>query len=364
MNFIETLQDYKDRGLLTCQSHPTLPLLIWNYSVKVQYEQLWDEITLQARALVTDIDGNIISRGFSKFFNIEENRHDPTDNFEIFEKLDGQYIGVFWYNGEMIVNSKGSFTSPYAIEAKRILEEKYPRFVKYMNNSPANNDYSFIFELIGFEQVVVNYPEPDLILTGAIRHCYYEPLWNYWDDVSVGYEGEQFINSLGLKIVQKFNGLDWKNIKELNWQNSEGFVVRFSNGSRCKIKFEDYLKLHRQMTNLSTIGIWEALRDDKPVSSILKEVPDEFYDKVHAYETQLNNEFTNLQWDIKSRFAIELKAKRNLEDLHGFTELEARKMFAETVVKYPHKSVLFAMLDGKDYSKQIWQIIKPKFEKI
>jgi RNA ligase len=339
-------------------------LVIWNYTAKVQYEQLWDELTLQCRALVTDLEGNIISRGFSKFFNIEENRHEPTDDFEVFEKLDGQYIGCFWYNGEMVVNSKGSFTSPYAVEAKRILEDKYPRFVEYMNTSPANKDYSFIFELLGFEQIVIKYDDIDLILTGATRHCYYESLWNYWDDISVGYEGEQFINSLGLKIVQKFNGLDWKNIKQLNWQNSEGFVVRFSNGSRCKIKFEDYLKLHRQMTNLSTTGIWEALMNGEPVSSILNDVPDEFYDKVHQYENELNTEYADLEWDIKSRYSIEVKAMRNLEDFHGYTENQSRKVFAENTAKYPYKSILFAMLDGKDYSKIIWKLIKPKFEKI
>lgn len=57
---IQTLNEYKENGLLTNQSHPTLPLLIWNYSTKVQYEQLWDDVTLQCRALVTDLDGNIV----------------------------------------------------------------------------------------------------------------------------------------------------------------------------------------------------------------------------------------------------------------------------------------------------------------
>ncbi len=86
---IDTLNQYKDQGLLMNQFHPTHPLIIWNYTPKVQYEQLWDEITRQCRALVTDLDGTIVSRGFSKFFNIEEDRHEPTDEFEIFEKLDG-----------------------------------------------------------------------------------------------------------------------------------------------------------------------------------------------------------------------------------------------------------------------------------
>lgn len=349
---IQTLNEYKERGLLINQKHPTLPLIIWNYSTKVQYEQLWDEITLNCRALVTDLDGTVISKGFSKFFNIEENHHTPTHDFEIFEKLDGQYIGVFWYNGEMVVNSKGSFTSPYALEAKRILEEKYPEFIKFWTNSPVKDAYSFCFELIGFEQIVVSYPEPDLILTGCFRHIYYEPIYNYWEDININQNNEHFIHSSKLKFVKHFSGLDWKNIKQLNWQNAEGFVVRFSNGQRCKIKFEDYLKLHKQMTNLSTTAIWEALKDGKTVSTVLNDVPDEFYQKVHEYENELKGKYTRIKIDCEIDF-IKLE-ERAL----------SKKTFADLIKDHPNKSILFAMYDGKDYSQIIWKIIKPTFEKI
>ena len=40
------LNKYHEDGLLYKQVHPTLPLVIWNYTEKVQYEKLWDEITL------------------------------------------------------------------------------------------------------------------------------------------------------------------------------------------------------------------------------------------------------------------------------------------------------------------------------
>ena len=344
---VQLLNQYKDDGLLMNQFHPTIPLVIWNYTAKVQYEQLWDEITFQCRALVTDLEGNIVSRGFSKFFNIEENRHEPTDDFEVFEKLDGQYIGVFWYNGEMVVNSKGSFTSPYAIEAKRILEEKYPEFKKLpLTNHLSHYRLTYCFELIGFEQIVVSYPEPDIIMTGKFRN-----------DVLLGWSDLPITNSCGVSTVKKFNGLDWKNIKGLNWQNSEGFVVRFSNGQRCKIKFEDYIKLHRQMTNLSTTGIWEALMNGEPVSSILNDVPDEFYDKVHSYENELKNEFSEIETSYKIIFNSFTKDFKTYYPIN-------RTQFAHYATKYQNPSILFAMLDGKDYSKMIWKLIKPKFEKI
>ena len=65
---LEKLNKYFEKGLVYKQVHPTLPLTIWNYTPKVQYENLWDEITLQARGLVTDNEGNVLARPFGKFF--------------------------------------------------------------------------------------------------------------------------------------------------------------------------------------------------------------------------------------------------------------------------------------------------------
>lgn len=338
---IENLRKYEEDGLLYCQSHPSHPLLIWNYTPKVQYEQIWDEITMMARGLVTDVDGNIISRGFPKFFNIEENRHAPTDDFEVFEKLDGQYIGVFWFNGEIVVNSRGSFTSPYAIEARRILDEKYPNFEKLKIG-----EYStFCFELIGFEQIVVSYPHPDLVLTGIFHN--YSLSENH-----INQELKNTLDYIKLNVATKYSGLDYTNIKKFNWKNSEGFVVRFSNGDRCKIKFEDYINLHRQMTNLSTTAIWEALKEGTPISTILNDVPDELYDKIREYETKLKNKYTEI--DVHSYIkSIEI-TKNN----------PSRKEIALNLQKYPYRCIIFAMLDNKDYSEMIWKMIKPKFEKI
>jgi hypothetical protein len=60
-NLIETLEKYYEDGLLYKQTHPTLPLTIWNYTPKVQYENIWDEITLQCRGMVTDDNGNVVA---------------------------------------------------------------------------------------------------------------------------------------------------------------------------------------------------------------------------------------------------------------------------------------------------------------
>ena len=122
---LRILNKYHNEGLLYKQIHPTLPLTIWNYTEEVQYNNKWDEITLSARGLVTDEFGTIVARPFTKFFNMEEGKHTPTTDFEVFEKVDGSLGIVFNYKGEWMIATRGSFTSDQAIKGKEMLD-KYP----------------------------------------------------------------------------------------------------------------------------------------------------------------------------------------------------------------------------------------------
>lgn len=345
---IEELEDLFDMKLVCKQTHPELPITIWNYTKEAQYAQMWDQypLLLKCRGLVTDNYGSVVAAGFPKFFNIEELRHEATPNFEIFEKLDGQLITVFWYNGKMVVASRGSFTSPYAQEADRLLKEKYGLFEKNLKLLGLF-DLTFCFELIGFEQIVVRYPESDLVAIGCFKagldHNFPHPI----DGRLLG----------SVPIVKKHQGLDYKNIKQLNWDNAEGFVVRFSNGDRCKIKFENYVMLHYHMTDISTLSVWRILSDGKSIeSTIPDEVPDEFYEPIRKYE----------------KYLIDLY--REIEDANGrlfdtlFMKTVSRKELADEInklpktTKYLNTGVMFSMLDGIDYSSYIWKKIRPKFE--
>jgi RNA ligase len=138
--FLYKLEQYSRTGHLFKQNHPTLPLSIWNYSPEVQYRQLWDDITLQCRGIVTDNEGNVVARPFKKFFNIEEGNHNPTEEFEVFEKMDGSLGILFNYKDEWVFATRGSFTSDQSKRAYKLLE-KYP-----IENLDKKNTY--LFEII------------------------------------------------------------------------------------------------------------------------------------------------------------------------------------------------------------------------
>jgi T4 RnlA family RNA ligase len=342
---LELLNKYHNDGLLYKQTHPTLPLTIWNYTEKVQYEGLWDEVTLMCRGLVTDSEGTIIARPFRKFFNMEEGKHTPTSEFEVYEKMDGSLGIFFYYEGNPVFATRGSFTSDQAIKGREILNKYNWQYGTY-------EGYTYLFEIIYPEnRVVVNYNGlEELIVLGVIetstgKECKYSEM-----------ENEGFV------LVKKYDGIkNYSTLKSLISNDAEGFVVRFSNGDRMKIKGEEYLRLHKIMTNLSTTAIWELVSNGGNIDDILKDVPDEFYKKVKMYVSSLNYGYYQYWNQLGKTYDYFRFGK------YGDIEVEpTKKEFAEHIKDHHPiaKSIMFAMWDDKDYDKIIWKALKPKFEKL
>jgi len=346
---LEKLNEYFEKGLVYKQIHPTLPLTIWNYSEKVQYEGLWDEITLQTRGLVTDNEGNIIVRPFNKFFNIEEGKHTPTEEFEVYEKMDGSLGILFFYEGKWIIATRGSFTSDQAVKAQEILNSKY-----IVESIPKG--YATLFEIIYPEnRIVVDYgDEEKLVVLGMTSRVSGKEM-DYNSLLNVH-------NESGMSVVKKYDGInDYKQLKEKIENNQEGFVVKFTNGERIKIKGEEYLRLHKIMTNLSTTAVWEVLSNGDTIENLLKDVPDEFYKKIMTYERDLKYGF----------FQISERAGKLHDGFrygkYGDRESEpTKKEFADFVSKQDKilQPVMFSMWDKRPYDHIIWKLLKPEFRKL
>lgn len=344
--FLYKLEQYSRTGHLFKQNHPTLPLSIWNYSPEVQYRQLWDDITLQCRGIVTDDEGNVVARPFKKFFNIEEGKHNPTEEFEVFEKMDGSLGILFNYKDEWILATRGSFTSEQSKKGRELLE-KYP-----LEKLDKNNTY--LFEILFIEnRIVVDYGGYEgLVLLGA---------FNTETGEELPYSELKLLE--GFDIVKKYDGIkDYTTLKSLIDNNAEGFVVRFSNGDRMKIKGEEYLRLHKIMTNISTTGVWEHLSTGGDINELLKNVPDEFYKKVKQYSDTLKYGFYQISENCGKSHDYFRYGKYNDIEVEP-----TKKEYAEHVMKNshpPYRSVMFAMWDRKPYDKLIWNILKPQFKKL
>ena len=337
---LEKLETYFQNGLLSKQKHPKYDLFIWNYTPKVQYDRLWDDITIQCRGLVTDSKGKIIARPFKKFFNYEEHKPEdiPNEDYVVYEKMDGSLGILFNYEGEWILATRGSFTSPQAIKGKEILDRH--------DISAWRKDNTYLFEIIYPEnRIVVDYKgEEKLVVLGA----FHTETGNEVPDSSLF-----FLQESGFELVMTYKtwGEGYDLLKEEISKDREGYVIRFKNGFRMKIKGEEYKRLHKILTNISNRDIWEYLKDNKPLDEILDKVPDEFYNWVKETVRDLTVRFENIEKDYREIF--ENLNNRNL----------SRKDFALIVKQYRHSNILFNMLDGTNPKQTIWKILYPDYSK-
>jgi RNA ligase len=165
----------------------------------------------------------------------------------------------------------------------------------------------------------------------------------------------------GWDIVNKYDGVnDYTNLKEMISNDEEGYVIRFSGGMRMKIKGEEYVRLHRILTNFSTKDIWELLRNNEQLEPFLERVPDEFDKWVKAIIMNLRWSFHHIDERVGKMYDYFRYGKYNDRDPEP-----TKKEFAEFVMKQPEelRPILFKMWDKAPYDDIIWKLLKPKYEK-
>lgn len=328
----EILKDYENRGLLYSQNHPDLPLTIWNYTDKVQWENLWDEVTLTTRGLVTDNRGTVVARPFKKFFNLSENKTILTDDYVIYDKLDGSLGILFYYIDSWIFCSRGSFTSEQALKGKELLD-------KVCDYELLDKENTYCFEVIyKANKIVVDYDDFEGVVLTAVFNT------NSGEEVDLDYYELP-------SVMEISSDTPLYKLNETIGENEEGYVIRFSNGERCKIKGSEYLRLHKLMSEMSTTAVWECLKNGSEITSILKDVPDEWFHAVKAYEDYMLTLFFYWQSYLKLEY---LKYK----------DIADKKEFALTIMQHPQKSFLFSLRNGKDITEQIWKFIKPEYKRL
>jgi RNA ligase len=152
--------------------------------------------------------------------------------------------------------------------------------------------------------------------------------------------------SVPFPVAEKFPVADFSEMKSLNLENKEGYVVRFADGFRFKIKFEDYLRLHSMIFSTSSKTVWKAMREGKEPD--LHDLPDELHGWVKSCKEKLLSKYS----------AIEEEALSIFPSIKGL----ARKDFAARALEYSCSGILFSMLDGKPYGDSIWKSIEPEHE--
>ena len=368
-------------GLIDVRPSADGKLRILNYSRQAQYQNTWDGATIVCRGLIVDGAGEVgadtivVSRAFDKFFTIEQ--HDalasagklaplPAGPFEVLTKVDGS-LGISYIapDGRPAIATRGSFTSPQALWATNYLRTHPQLEAAAADILTAGTP---CFEIIcEASRVVIAYPFEDLVLLGVI-------------DVATGAAvAEQAAKWPGRAATSHGNLGSYRDLSSLAWAGEEGFVIRFADGTLAKAKFAEYLRLHRLITSVSPLVLWENvavghLRDHGvPAAAVTSrlgvshELVAAIYavagDPLAAYLDGLPDEFDtwvkNTLYGLWSEFTATLASAESVaaDVPPGPRREQAAWVLAHT--DGTQRGIVFALLDGNDVSAQVWRQCRP-----
>ncbi|MCX9084214.1 MAG: hypothetical protein OIN87_05360 [Candidatus Methanoperedens sp.] len=193
-------------------------------------------------------------------------------------------------------------------------------------------EYTYCFEIIyPGSRIVVDYKgRCELVLLGVLNK-------ENNHELDHGKEAQE----MGLTCAREFHFEELDHAQDylakMQGIDHEGFVCRYSNGLRLKIKSDDYKRLHKVITGFSEKDVWEALKQGKTLDDT---------------ESDLRSSKDNI---------IE-KATVMFRDANKFS---TRKEQAAYVLNhaYPEgiRAVVFSMLDGRigKAEEAAWNMIQP-----
>ncbi|WP_428394641.1 RNA ligase [Lichenicoccus sp.] len=253
-------------GLVYRRLNAAAGLQLFIYTTRCVYEDAWDDFTVVARGLIVDAkQGRIAAMPFPKFFNVGERRGEVPDlPFEAFEKLDGSLVIVFYHAGRWLAATKGAFDSEQALWAQGRLDA--------VDLSPLTPGTTYLFEAVYPEnRIVIRYAEPALVMLAA------------YDD-----EGRELTHDAVLATAAS---LGWRAARRQAFASmsamashaamlgchDEGFVIRFSNGLRLKLKGAEYRRIHALISRCTPLAMWEAMAAGDDMDAIRRDLPEEFW---------------------------------------------------------------------------------------
>src|SRR5262249_51298298 len=64
--------------------------------------------------------------------------------------------------------------------------------------------------------------------------------------------------------------------------DAEGFVVRFSDGLRLKIKGAEYRRIHALISRITPLAMWEIMQAGDDLAKVRRDIPEEFWSDFDA----------------------------------------------------------------------------------
>jgi RNA ligase len=327
-------------------------LVLYGYTDQTTFERAWQTMyTRNARGLIFDKNtGRLVAKPFPKFFNLGEQEETqllnlPLDQkYQCYEKCDGSLGIMYFYNKKWNIATRGSFTSEQAIKAEEILK-KYDTGV-------FNITCTYLLEIIYPEnKIIVNYGSEEKLVMLSAYHTHTER------ECEIGAVFNQARNA-GMPTAKEY-GHTLEQMIELQKtlpKDQEGFVVRFENGLRVKIKGDEYSKIAKMISQMSYLSFWEAMKFGKVSSDYLKQLPEEFraeYEPlVEKLELQYQTVMKQIGQDLAQLPVVDATSKEGKKTIGLFLQ-------GPYILQHPHAMFTALKHDDVGLERYIMKQIRP-----
>ncbi len=284
--------------------------------------EMYDGFYMECRSVVLNIrEDHLVLAPFRKFRNLNECEANSYENIEkrireakcveFSDKLDGSMQSARWYKGAMVMAGSQSLNPENSwrlADGYRMLcaHAGYEAMLK------ANPDKTFVFEYISMKDAhVVKYTaeQEGLHLIGIReietgKEASYKEVMDYAARYDIP-ATKVFDKTLDQVVAE----LDDKQSSE-----AEGFVVNID-GYRVKIKYNDYVDMHRMLSVVSSTNVIIHSIADGNFDDVLGKVPQAYRDRVmkvanvvfqyiHDTEAQICSYFEQAPKEDKKSFMI------------------------------------------------------------
>lgn len=309
-------------------------------------------IRRECRGIIFDGNGKLISRPYHKFFNVNEREETLVHNVDFraphmaMEKLDGSMVRpLMWFDANAIGHTVYLATkmgvTDIAEDAANLLTGHQAAWLTMhyaMGNTP-------ILEYVSPKnKIVVDYPEPKLILT-AIRDNLSGVYLELPNSLECPFELAKTYGSTGADIDEYLAKLRLE-------EGREGNVIRFDDGHMLKVKNDWYVRIHK---------VKDDIRMPKNLLDIiLNEQVDDVVALLDDADRAMVLDFETVFWEAfkhaEERLLLLLLEAQTKYD--GDKKRVALEM-VPTIPVASDKGFLFSMLGGKqvrdlllDYAKK------------
>jgi RNA ligase len=296
-------------------------------------DDLGGAIRRECRGLIFDRDGNIMSRPFHKFFNVNERDEtqshaiDMSQPHVIMEKMDGSMIRPILVDGYLRLATKMGI-SDVAMQAEEWLATQDPQ-LKYRLMGSLMIGETPIFEWVSpFNQIVLAYEDADLVYLGTRDNR----TGNYYFEEDTPFTKVHRYGSVEGNLGDYI-------ARQRESEGREGDIIAFADGHRLKVKNDWYVRIHKTLDRITFDRNIVDLIINEEVDDVIPMLPTAQVERIRNFETRFWEAFRQTENRL---YGLRIAAQQSYED-------DRKRIALEMIPSLPNKAdtqFIFRMLDG------------------